>query len=503
MSRIISHYINGQLIISGGEKKFPVYNPATGEVIAHVASATADEINTAIFSAKQAFSTWSQVTPLKRARVIFNFKTLLDKNRDKIAALLTKEHGKTLEDAKGEVSRAIELVEFSCGTPYLLQGNYSENVGPDIDTYTLKQPLGICVGITPFNFPVMISTWMFVPAIACGNTFILKPSEKDPSTPLLLAELMQEAGLPAGVLNVLQGDKDTVDVLITHPDVAAVSAVGSTPAAEHIYKTAVSQGKRAHTFGGAKNHCVVMPDVDIHETADAVLGAAFGAAGERCMAISVVIAVTDRVADALVERLKIKMPELKIASGMQSEADMGPLITKEHLLRVKSYVDCGVKEGAKLVVDGAEIKVTDHENGFFMGACLFDHVTKNMRIYQEEIFGPVLCIMRVTDFDQAIQLINDNPFGNGVSLFTRDGGVAKQFASRVAVGMVGINVTIPVPVAYHTFGGWKRSLFGDIAMHGAENVHFYTRSKTVTVRWPEKKEKKEKKEVSTYHMISH
>lgn len=497
MIPMISHYINGQLIKSSSEKKFPVTNPATGEIIAHVSSATADEINASISAAKHAFLTWSQVTPLKRARVLFNFKALLDKNRDNIAELLTMEHGKTLEDAKGEVSRAIELVEFSCGTPYLLQGNYSENVGADIDTYTLKQPLGVCVGITPFNFPVMISTWMFVPAIACGNTFILKPSEKDPSTTLFLAQLMQEAGLPAGVLNVIHGDKETVDALITHPDVAAVSAVGSTPVAEHIYKTAVSHGKRAHTFGGAKNHCVVMPDVDMNETADAILGAAFGAAGERCMAISVVIAVTDRVAEALLERLKIKMLELKIASGMQSNVDMGPLITKEHLARVKSYVHCGVEEGATLVVDGSEIKMKDHDNGFFMGACLFDHVTKNMRIYQEEIFGPILCIMRVTDFDQAIHLINDNQFGNGVSLFTRDGGVAKQFASRVTVGMVGINVTIPVPVAYHTFGGWKRSMFGDIAMHGAENVHFYTRSKTVTVRWPENKE------VSTYHMISH
>ena len=497
MVKLISHYIDGQFVNGVGEKKFPVTNPATGEIIAEVVSATPQEINSAISAAKQAFIVWSQVTPLKRARVLFNFKILLDKNRDKIAELLTIEHGKTLEDAKGEVARAIELVEFSCGTPYLLQGNYSENVGADIDTYTLKQPLGICVGISPFNFPVMISTWMFIPAIACGNTFILKPSEKDPSTTLLLAELMQEAGLPPGVLNIIHGDKETVDALITHPDVAAVSAVGSTPVAEHIYKTAILHGKRAHTFGGAKNHCVVMPDADIDETADAVLGAAFGAAGERCMAISVVVAVTDVVADALVERLKIKIPQLKIASGMQSDVDMGPLVTKEHLLRVKSYVDCGIQEGAKLIVDGCEIEIPHSGNGFFMGACLFDHVTKNMRIYQEEIFGPVLCIMRVPNFEQAIQLINENQYGNGVSLFTRDGGVARKFASLVNVGMVGINVPIPVPVAYHTFGGWKRSMFGDIAMHGAENVHFYTRSKTVTLRWPEKKEE------STYHMISH
>lgn len=492
---VIPHYINGQSIVGAGEKQFSVFNPATGQITGTIACATPSEIKDTISAAKNAFVQWSQVTPLKRARVLFNFKALLDKNIDQLAALLTAEHGKTVEDAKGEVLRAIELVEFSCGTPYLLQGNYSENVGGDIDTYTIKQPLGVCVGISPFNFPIMISTWMMIPAIACGNTFILKPSEKDPSTTIFLAKLLQEAGLPSGVLNILQGDKDTVDALITHPDVAAVSAVGSTVAAEHIYQTAIKNGKRAHTFGGAKNHCVVMPDVDMDETADAILGAAYGAAGERCMAISVVVAITDAVADALINRLKIKIPQLKIASGVKENVDMGPLITKEHLARVKEYVDCGVKEGAQLIVDGRELKI--NENGFFLGGCLFDRVQKHMRIYQEEIFGPVLCIVRVNDFNSAISLINENQYGNGVSLFTRDGGAARKFASMVNVGMIGINVTIPVPVAYHTFGGWKRSLFGDIAMHGAENVHFYTRSKTVTVRWPDKKEK------SAYHMISH
>lgn len=484
MTQVISHYINGQSVQPSQKKYLPVYNPATGENIASVACATTDEINNTIAIAKTAFSQWSQVTPLKRARVLFNFKALLEKNSEKIAVLLTKEHGKTLDDAKGEVMRAIELVEFSCGTPYLLQGSYSENVGPNIDSYTIKQPLGVCVGISPFNFPVMISTWMFVPAIACGNTFILKPSEKDPSTTIFLAELMNEAGLPKGVLNILQGDKETVEALITHPDVVAVSAVGSTIVAQSIYQTAISHGKRAHTFGGAKNHGVVMPDADIKETAEALLGAAFGAAGERCMALSVVVAVTDKVADSLISTLKTKIPHLNIASGMNEKVDMGPLVTEDHLNRVKNLVDIGVKEGADLIVDG---RTMEYDQGFFMGGCLFDHVTPDMQIYKQEIFGPVLCVMRVPDFKSAVNLINDNLYGNGVAIFTSDGGVAKKFASEVSVGMVGINVPIPVPVAYHTFGGWKQSIFGDIAMHGAENVHFYTRSKTVTVRWPENK----------------
>jgi len=496
MIHLTPHYINGKLIAGDGDKKFPIYNPAIGEMTAQVPRATKKEIEDAVNAAKQAFLLWSCVTPLKRARVLFNFKYLLEKNIEKIATLLTAEHGKTLDDAKGEVGRAIELVEFSCGTPHLLQGNYSENVGPDIDTYTMKQALGVCVGISPFNFPVMISTWMFVPAIACGNTFILKPSEKDPSTTLLLAELMSEAGLPDGVLNIIHGDKETVDALITHDDIAAVSAVGSTPVAKSIYEKAIAHGKRAHTFGGAKNHAVVMPDADINETVDAILGAAFGAAGERCMALSVAVAVTDIVADALISRLKLKIPQLKIASGMENNVDMGPLITKEHLANVKNYIDIGIKENATLVVDGR--KILDDEKGFFMGGCLFDHVKKNMRIYQEEIFGPVLCVMRVNNLDEAIQLINENNYGNGVAIFTNDGGVAKTFSSKVTVGMIGINVPIPVPVAYHTFGGWKKSIFGDITMHGAENVHFYTRSKTVTVRWP-----KNKKIKNTYHMVSH
>ncbi|WP_423064196.1 CoA-acylating methylmalonate-semialdehyde dehydrogenase [Candidiatus Paracoxiella cheracis] len=376
-----------------------------------------------------------------------------------------------------------------------MEGSYSENVGTQVDCYTIRQPLGVCVGITPFNFPVMIGNWMLVPAIACGNTFILKPSEKDPSSAMLLAELIQEAGLPDGVLNVINGNKEVVDILITHPDVAAVSCVGSTPVAEHIYKTAIAHGKRSHTFGGAKNHCLIMPDADIDEAAEAILGAAYGAAGERCMAISVAVAITDQVGDALVTRLKEKIPHLKIAPGTTSGAEMGPLVTEQHLEHVKSYIDIGVKEGAELVVDGRDFKMPGHKDGFFMGACLFDKVKPEMRIYKDEIFGPVLSIVRVPDLDSAINLVNANEYGNGVAIFTRDGEAAHKFAHKVTVGMVGINVPIPVPVAYHAFGGWKRSLFGDTHMHGSESVHFYTKSKTITSRWP-----KTNRKGTGYHM---
>lgn len=493
----ITHYINGQFVVGDGKRHQDIFNPATGEVTARVAFATPQELNQAIDIAKKTFGSWSQVTPLKRARVLFKFKDLLEKNINKLAELLTAEHGKVLDDAKGEVLRAIELVEFMCGIPHLLQGTYSENVGTDIDCYTIRQPLGVCAGITPFNFPVMISNWMFVPAIACGNTFILKPSEKDPSAAMLLAELMQEAGLPAGVLNIVNGDKETVDALITHPDIAAVTCVGSTPVAEYIYQTAIKHGKRAHTFGGAKNHCIVMPDADMAEATEAILGAAYGAAGERCMALSIALAITDAVGDELVNRLKAKVPQLKIDSGMAAGVDMGPLVTKEHWQRVQSYIELGVKEGAELIVDGRAYRVPGREKGFFMGGCLFDNVKPSMRIYQEEIFGPVLGIVRVPDFDSALQLINAHPFGNGVAIFTRDGEVARTFASKVSVGMVGINVPIPVPVTYHSFGGWKRSIFGDTHMHGPESVHFYTKPKSVTVRWP-----KDKKSKSSYHMLS-
>lgn len=496
--KTIQHYIEGKFVEGKGKRFQEVFNPATGEVTARVPFSTTEELNQAVAVAKNAFNSWSQVTPLKRARIIFKFKELLEKNSEKLAGMLTAEHGKVLDDARGEVGRAIELVEFMCGIPYLLQGTYSENVGSEIDCYTLRQPLGVCTGITPFNFPVMISNWMFVPAIACGNTFVLKPSEKDPSSAMFLGELMQEAGLPAGVLNIINGDKEVVDALITHPDIAAVTCVGSTPVAEYIYKTAIEHGKRAHTFGGAKNHCIVMPDADMDEAADAILGAAYGAAGERCMALSIAVAITDQVGDALIQRLKAKVPQLKINSGMNPGVDMGPLVTKEHMEKVKSYIDVGIKEGAELIIDGRQFKVPGHEKGFFMGGCLFDHVKPNMRIYQEEIFGPVLGIVRVDSFEAALKLINDNLYGNGVAIFTRDGGVARNFASKVKVGMVGINVPIPVPVAYHSFGGWKRSIFGDTHMHGPESVRFYTKPKSVTVRWP-----KDKKTQSSLHMQSH
>src|SRR3990167_1204286 len=494
MTKILEHFINGRWSADQNTQKQDVYNPATGEVTARVAFANLQEITQAISAAKVAFPAWAATTPLRRARIIFKFKNLLETNIDKLAALLTAEHGKVLDDAKGEVLRAIELAEFLCGVPYLLKGSYSENVGTGIDSYTIRQPLGVCVGITPFNFPIMISTWMLVPAIACGNTFVLKPAEKDPSAAMLLADLMKEAGLPDGVLNIINVDKKAVEILITHPDVSAVSCVGSTPVAKYIYQTAIAHGKRAHTFGGAKNHCVVMPDADIDEAANTILSAAYGAAGERCMAISVAVAITDSVGDALVQGIKHKIPSLKIGPGTHSGVEMGPLVTKEHLERVKSYVDLGIKEGAELVVDGRQFKSPDGK-GFFMGASLFDKVTPGMRIYQEEIFGPVLCVLRVPDLESAIQLVNQNNFGNGVAILTRDGYAAREFASRIQVGMIGINIPIPVPVAYHVFGGWKHSFFGDVQMHGPESVHFYTRSKTITSRWP-----KVAIATSSYHM---
>jgi len=483
MAYQVQNYIAGKNVSSVEADTHELFNPAQGEMIAKVVYATDLEVEQAVCAAKNAFVTWSALTPLRRARVIFKFKELLEKNTDKLAQLVTHEHGKVLADAKASISRAIELVEFSCGMPHLLKGSYSQNVGTDIDSYTIRQPLGVCVGVTPFNFPVMVPIWMFIPAIACGNTFILKPSEKDPSAPVLLAELMHEAGLPAGVLNVLHGEKAVVEKLITHPDVSAVSCVGSTPVAQSIYQTSIVHGKRAQSFGGAKNHCVVLPDADLDGAASAIVGAAFGSAGERCMALSVVVAVGDAVADALIERMNPIIEKLKIGSGLEVDVDMGPLISRQHLDRVQSYVDTGVEEGAKLVIDGRKVLVAGYENGFFMGACLFDEVTPSMHIYREEIFGPVLCVLRVASLDDALQLINNCPYGNGTAIFTRDGGCARSFATKVQVGMVGVNVPIPVPVAYHTFGGWKQSMFGDIQMHGSESMRFYTRSKSITQRW--------------------
>lgn len=498
MTYTVAHFINGKKISDPHSKHQDLFNPALGEVIGRVAFATQKEVAAAIDAANNAFPSWSRTTPLRRARILFKFKALLEKHIDELSALVTKEHGKVLDDAKGSVLRGIELVEFACGMPNLMKGTFSENVGTDVDCYTVRQPLGVCVGVTPFNFPVMVPIWMFVPAIACGNTFIVKPSEKDPSAVLRLAEFMQEAGLPDGVLNVVNGEKEAVGQLITHAAVTAVSCVGSTPVAESIYQTAIAHGKRAHTFGGAKNHCVIMPDADLDEAASALASAAFGAAGERCMAVSVAVVVGDKVADQLSTKIKNKIADLKIGPGDDANTHMGPLITKAHWQRVTDYIDLGVQEGAQLIVDGRECSVPGFEKGFFMGASLFDHVKPNMRIYLEEIFGPVLSIVRVPDFASALELVNQHEYGNGTAIFTRSGDIAREFSTTVQVGMVGINVPIPVPVAYHTFGGWKRSIFGDVHMHGGEGVLFYTKAKTVTSRWP-----KSQLATSVYQMPHH
>jgi malonate-semialdehyde dehydrogenase (acetylating)/methylmalonate-semialdehyde dehydrogenase len=448
-----------------------------------VALASAQETEIAITAATEALNSWSKTPPLKRARVMFKFKELLEKNIDELASIITSEHGKVISDAKGEIARGLEVVEFACGIPQLLKGDYTEQVGTGIDSYSVRQPLGVCAGITPFNFPVMVPMWMFPMAIACGNTFILKPSEKDPSASIFMADLLKQAGLPDGVFNVVQGDKTAVDTLLSDPRISAVSFVGSTPIAEYVYRTGTHHGKRIQALGGAKNHLVVMPDADIDQAVDALMGAAYGSAGERCMAISVGVVVGD-VADVLVEKLIERIAELRVGNGAINEPDMGPLVTSAHLEKVKSYIETGIKEGAHLKADGRDTLVPEHENGFFLGGCLFDHVTSDMTIYKEEIFGPVLSIVRVDDFDTAVQLINDHEFGNGVSLFTRDGHTAREFSSQIKVGMVGVNIPIPVPVAFHSFGGWKRSLFGDHYAYGPEGVRFYTHLKTVTTRWP-------------------
>jgi len=475
----VPHFINGEKVFSKN-KSADIYHPPTGEIIGKVDLADTNIVNQAVSAAKSAFPAWSLLTPLKRARLLFQFKILLEKYIDELASIVTREHGKTLNDARASVQRGIDVVEFALGIPHHLKGIYSENVATDVDSYSIRQPLGVCVGITPFNFPAMVPLWMFPMAIACGNTFILKPSEKDPSCAVRIAELATEAGIPHGVINVVQGQKEAVDGLITHPDVKAISFVGSTPVAEYVYQTGISHGKRVQAFGGAKNHAVVMPDADLDQTADAILGAAYGSAGERCMAISVVIAVGSQVADRLVKKLTPRIAQLKIGAGEDEKSEMGPLITREHWERVTSYIDIGQKEGAELVIDGRTFK---QQKGFYMGGSLFDHVKPNMRIYREEIFGPVLSIVRVPDFQTALDLVNAHEYGNGTAIFTRDGNTARTFATKVQVGMVGINIPIPVPVAYHSFGGWKRSMFGDIHMHGPEAVLFYTKLKTITQRW--------------------
>ena len=479
----IHHFVNGKIFEGESKKSSDVYNPATGEVSAKVTLASKKDVDSVVDSAHKAFGAWSNTPPLQRARVLFKFKELIEKNYDELTKTVVTEHGKVYNDAKGSITRGLEVVEFACGIPHLLKGEFTENVGRDVDSWSLRQPLGVCAGITPFNFPAMVPMWMFPISIACGNTFVLKPSEKDPSCPLMLAQLFKEAGLPDGVFNVVNGDKEAVDALLENKKVSAISFVGSTPIAKYIYENAAKNEKRVQALGGAKNHAVVMPDSDLDQAVSGLMGAAYGSAGERCMAQSVAVAVGD-IGDELVKRLAKQVEVLKVGPGMDEQSEMGPLVTKEHLEKVKSYVDIGVKEGAKLVVDGRNLKLQGYEKGFFMGGCLFDHVTDKMRIYKEEIFGPVLSVVRVKDFESAVKLINDNEYGNGVSLFTRDGDSARAFVNRIQVGMVGINIPIPVPMAFHSFGGWKRSLFGYQHMHGMEGVRFYTKLKTVTSRWP-------------------
>jgi malonate-semialdehyde dehydrogenase (acetylating)/methylmalonate-semialdehyde dehydrogenase len=479
----LGHFVAGRHVTGASTRQGPVHDPATGALRGHVAFATAEETRAAIAAAEAAMPGWSAVTPLQRARVMFRFKALLEAHADELALLLTSEHGKVLSDARGELTRGIEVVEFACGIPQLLKSDFTENVGSGVDSWSMRQPVGVCAGITPFNFPAMVPMWMFPVAIACGNTFVLKPSEKDPSVPMRVAEFLKQAGLPDGVFNIVNGDREAVDTLLTDPRVAAVSFVGSTPVAEYIYRTASAHGKRVQALGGAKNHMVVMPDADTRNAASALVGAAYGSAGERCMAISVAVAVGD-AGDRLVEAVKQQLAELKVAPGTVERADMGPLVTREHLERVRSYVDLGVEEGADLVVDGRGIRVKGHEQGFFLGPCLFDRVQPSMRIYREEIFGPVLCVVRVPDLEAALGLVHGHEFGNGTAIFTASGEAARTFAQRVECGMVGVNVPIPVPMAFHSFGGWKRSLFGPLHVHGPDGVRFYTRLKTVTSRWP-------------------
>lgn len=490
VTQILGHFINGEMVVSSGARTQPYYNPATGQAHGELALAPAELVAETVSVAKAAFPAWRDMPALRRSRILFRFKALMEEKFDELALLLTREHGKVLSDAKGELVRGLEVVEFACGIPHLQKGEHSMNVGTGVDSWSLMQPLGVVAGITPFNFPAMVPMWMFPVALACGNTFILKPSERDPSIPLKLAELLKEAGLPDGVFNVVNGDKEAVDVLLTHPDVEAVSFVGSTPIAQYIYETASASGKRVQALGGAKNHMVIMPDADIEAAANALMGAAYGSAGERCMAISVAVPVGEQTADRLVAVLQEKLAKLRVGPGEpvvgaedQPENDMGPLISKEHLARVSGYVDAGVEAGATLVVDGRNLSVPGFEDGYYIGGCLFDNVTPEMCIYKEEIFGPVLSVVRAKNYAEAVELINSHEYANGTAVFTRDGGVARHFAQNIQVGMVGINVPIPVPMAFHSFGGWKRSLFGPLHMHGPDGVRFYTRMKAVTGRF--------------------
>ena len=480
--REVSNWIDGKRVPASTGETLDVHDSATGQVCAQVAMSSEADVDAAVASARAAFPAWSRTPILKRARVMFKLKELIERDRAEIAALITQEHGKVLHDADGSIQRGIEVVEFACGIPHLIKGEYNDQVGTGVDTYSMRQALGVCVGITPFNFPAMVPLWMFPIAIACGNTFVLKPSEKDPSCSLKWAELLQEAGLPDGVFNVVQGNHVAVNGLLTDERVAAASFVGSTPVAEHVYKTASAHGKRVQALGGAKNHLIVMPDADMEQAADALVGAGYGSAGERCMAISAVVTVGN-AAEPLLEKLLPKIDALKVGPGTDNSNDMGPLITAEHRDKVRSYIDLGEQEGARLLVDGRQHDITGSP-GYFLGPTLFDQASKDMRIYNEEIFGPVLTMTQVDNFDDAVQLVNDHEYGNGTAIFTRDGDTARSFAAEIEVGMVGVNVPIPVPLAFHSFGGWKRSLFGDMSIYGMEGVRFYTRLKTVTSRWP-------------------
>ncbi|CAM5771493.1 CoA-acylating methylmalonate-semialdehyde dehydrogenase [Bosea minatitlanensis] len=482
--RQVGHFIGGKNVAGTSGRTADIYQPMDGTVIGKVALATAAELDAAVKDAAEAQPKWAAVNPQRRARVLMKFLDLIAQNNDELADLLAREHGKTIPDAKGDIQRGVEVIEYSLGVPGLMKGEFTDGAGPGIDIYSMRQPLGVVAGITPFNFPAMIPLWKLGPAIACGNAFILKPSERDPGVPMRLAELFIEAGGPPGILNVVNGDKEAVDAILDHPEIKAVGFVGSTPIAEYIYSRGCAAGKRVQCFGGAKNHMIIMPDADMDQTVDALIGAGYGSAGERCMAISVAVPVGKATADELVKRLIPRVEGLKIGPSTDLSADYGPVVTKAAMEKIKSYVDIGVQEGAKLLVDGRDFKMQGYENGFYVGGCLFDHVTKDMRIYKEEIFGPVLSVLRADTYEEALKLTNDHEYGNGTAIFTRDGDAARDFASKVQVGMVGINLPIPVPLAYYTFGGWKRSSFGDLNQHGPDSIRFYTKTKTVTARWP-------------------
>jgi malonate-semialdehyde dehydrogenase (acetylating)/methylmalonate-semialdehyde dehydrogenase len=479
----VGHFINGEFVSENGPTQ-AVYNPATGQIIREVELASHETVEKAIAAAEAAFPAWRETPPAKRARIMFRYKELLEQNADEICHLLTEEHGKVLADSLGELQRGIENVEFACGAPELLKGEHSRNAGPAIDSWSEFQPLGVVAGITPFNFPVMVPLWMYPSAIAFGNTFVLKPSEKDPNSTLFIARLLKEAGLPDGVFNVVNGGKEAVDTLLTDPRIQAVSFVGSTPIAEYVYSTGTANGKRVQALGGAKNHAIVMPDADVDNAVSALMGAAYGSCGERCMAIPVVVTVGDEVGDQVVAKLTGELGRMKVGNGLEEGHDMGPLVTRDHYEKVRGYVDTGVGEGAELVVDGRDIQVENHPDGFYLGGCLFDRVKPGMKIYNDEIFGPVLSVVRADSLQEAMDMIDAHEYGNGTCIFTRDGEAARYFTNHIKVGMVGVNVPLPVPVAYHSFGGWKRSLFGDLSIYGPDSVRFYTRRKTITQRWP-------------------